>query len=199
MAKSPPQAPPPAVEHEKDGDEIAKSSKPSFKQSEMFENGTRTLDPEVIKIITRRIRGEGARTANAYKSGVIRGDSRRPPYVNPSNRPPPDRDKIRRVRYDKGCRRTNQDKTRRVPDVKGCPTYQDKTPQDSRIISGSRGGVPRDKGCVNQNGLRKGVLDIGYLGIRACARMRTQYSFGAKHARVWREPMVLAPSASSLA
>ena len=114
---------------------------------------------------------------------MIRGDSRWPPYVNPSNRPPPDRDKIRRVRYDKGCQRADRDKTRRVPDVKGCPTYQDKTPQDSRIISGSRGGVPRDKGCVNQNGLRKGVLDIGYLGIRACARMRTQYSFGDKHAR----------------
>ena len=78
------------------------------------------------------------------------------PYINPSKRPPPDRDKTtRRVRHDKGCR-NDRDKTRRV-------RY--------------------DKGCRNQNGSRKGVLDIGYLGIRACARMRTQYSFGGKRAR----------------
>ena len=78
------------------------------------------------------------------------------PYINPSKRPPPDQDKTtRRVRHDKGCR-NDRDKTRRV-------RY--------------------DKGCRNQNGSRKGVLDIGYLGIRACARMRTQYSFGGKRAR----------------
>ena len=180
MAKSPRQKPPTVIEPEKDGDEIASSSKSSFEQIEMIESGTRTRDPEVIKIIPRQLGGKGAQTANEYKSGVIRGNSRRPPYVNPSNRPPPDRDNIQRERYNKGCQRADQDKTQRVHNVKGCPTYQDNTPQDSRISSGSRRGVRHDKGCVNQNGLRKGVLDIRYLGIRVCARIRIQYSSGAK-------------------
>ena len=67
--------------------------------------------PPAIKIIPRRTGGEGARTPNEHTSGLIRGKSRtRPPYVNPANRPPPDRDKTRRVPHDKGCR-TDQDKT----------------------------------------------------------------------------------------
>ena len=32
----------------------------------------------------------------------------------------------------------------------------------------------------NAAGILRSMLDIGYLGIRACARMHTQYSFGAK-------------------